>query len=241
MIPWADIIVILWVTLWAYLGYSKGLLGALRRIIGNIVGLIGAWLLTPLALAWLEGFWGLETALAKSLLARLPASLLTLIHGVGETARTLQELKENLLALPLPPEVILYLTKASEEMPSAANLSMDALLERLALDLANNILWAISFIVLWRLVALFTRHFLGLFTGQTGWGLFGALDRLLGLVAMTGLSVVFLIVICGVLQPIILVSEPGSGLGRLYPYAASSQLLRWLAGVYQFYLLPLIR
>jgi hypothetical protein len=232
--PWADVIIILVIITAAVLGYHIGLLGAFKGFIGSIVGLIAAWLLTPLAQAWLEGFWGIETKLASFLAARLPESLQTLIRTVGQTARTLQDAKESLLSLPLPSEVIAYLQRALAKTPADSVPSPELMVDVLTREISQSILWALLFAVICSLITFIVRKFLGtLFVSGDGKTFLGVFDGLLGMIAATALTSAVLVILCGLIYPIILMSDSSGGIARIYPYLLDSRLVSWLAGIYQ--------
>lgn len=237
--PWADIIIILFITIAAFIGYQVGLLGAFKGFIGSIIGLISAWLLTPLAQAWLEGYWGVETKLAEFLSARIPASLQELIRTLGQTAQTLQDIKTSLLALPLPPEVASYLQRALEKAPAESVPSPELIVSVLMREISQSILWAVLFMIIWSLITFLVRSFLGmLFADSEGKTFLGLFDGLLGMIATTVLAASFLVIFCGLVYPVILMSEGAEGMARIYPYLLDSKLVSWLAAIYQIYVIP---
>jgi hypothetical protein len=66
------------------------------------------------------------------------------------------------------------------------------------------------------------------------------IDGILGLVAMMLIVFSFLIIFSGVIFPIMLMSDDGGTLSKLYPYLLDSRLINWLAEVYQVHIIPLL-
>jgi len=237
--PWADIIIVLLIAIAAFIGYSAGFLGAMKGFIGSIAGLIAAWFVTPLAQAWLEGVWGLESFLARFLLERAPDSLKELVTSVGETAQSMQELRESLLTLPLPQEVVLYFQRSLVRAPAEATPSPDLMAEVLAREIAATILYAVLFILIWTLISFLVRGFLKmLFVTKDGKTILGLFDGLLGMIVNTAIVVVLLVLFSGLIYPIILMSEADGSLAWLHPYLLDSTLIRWMSVIYQVHMVP---
>lgn len=237
--PWADIILILIIAIAAFIGYTIGLLGALKGFISNILGLIIAWVATPFVLAWLETKWRIESILASLIGDRIPAPLQEMVRGIAKTARTLQELRENLSSAPLPPEMSLYLQRMMNKAPAETVPTPDMAVEMLTREIAQCILWAFLFIFIWLILSILIKGFAGMiFIGKDGKTLIGVFDGVLGMVAMAVIVVTVLIVVSGLVYPLILMSGTGGNLARIYPHLMNSKLIGWMAGVYQLYVIP---
>jgi uncharacterized membrane protein required for colicin V production len=237
--PWVDIILILFIAVAAFIGYSVGLLGALKGFISNILGLIIAWLATPFVQAWLETKWRVESILMSLIGDRLPAPLHELIRGVAQTARTLQELRENLMSAPLQPEVSLYLQRMMNKAPADTIPTPDMAVNMLTREIAQCVLWAFLFIFIWLITSILIKGFISMiFISKDGKTLIGVFDGVLGMVAMTIIIVTLLIVFSGLIFPLILMSGSGGNLAKIYPYLMDSKMIGWLAGIYQLYVIP---
>ena len=239
--PWADIVIVLLIVIAAYIGYTVGLLGAFKGFISKIVGLLGAWLLTPLALAWLEGKWGVEAFLAELIRGRIPAPLMEAIRGLAQTARTFQELREGLMAMPMPPEVALYLQRTMDKAPPSTVPSPEIAAYMLTKEIAQSIMWAFLFVLIWMILAILIKGFMSMiFIGGDGKTIIGVFDGVLGTVVTTFILVAFLVVFSGVVFPVILITKPDGGFAKIYPYLLDSGLIRGMARVYQLYIVPWI-
>lgn len=237
--PWVDTGIIIIVLAGAYIGYCKGFIGCLKGIIGSITGLIVAWITKPLAMAWLDANWGLEAKLALFLRESLPQEMEGLIQGLGEAANTLQELKDSLLTLPLPEEVIRYLNQALQGS-SGDPVNTETIVENLTLDISQAIIGAIVFLLIWWIVSFLVRWILGLFTGGDGFSLFGIVDGLLGLCAFTVIEIAGLTLLSGALYPPALLASLSGSAPGWQQLIYNSGLMRYLAGIYQLYIQPLL-
>ena len=237
--PWVDIIVILLIAAAAFIGFSIGLLGAFKGFISNIVGLVSAWLLAPLAQAWLEVKLGADTFLAGLISERLPASLKELIRGLAQTARTLQEVRENILSSPMPEEVALYLQRMLNKTPENTVPSPEMMVDAISREIAQSVMWAFLFLLIWLIASILIKGFLGMiFINKDGKTLLGAFDGILGLVALTSIVFMSLVVVSGLMYPLAVMSDSSEGIARVYPYLMDSRLIGWMAGIYQLYLVP---
>ena len=239
--PWVDIVLVLIIAVAAFVGYCVGLLGAFKGFISKFVGLIIAWIATPFVQAWLETKWRVESILTSLIADRLPAPLQELIRGVAKTARTLQELRDNLMSAPLPPEVSLYLQRLMNKAPEDTVPSPDMAVNMLTREIAQCILWALLFIFIWMVVSILLKGFISMiFISKEGKSIIGIFDGILGLVAMTVIVLTALIVISGLIYPIILMSGSEGSLAKIYPLLMNSKLIGWMAGIYQLYVIPWI-
>jgi branched-subunit amino acid transport protein len=106
-------------------------------------------------------------------------------------------------------------------------------------EISQSILWAVLFTVICALITFVVRKFLGaLFVSGDGKTFLGVFDGLLGMLAATALTAAFLVIFCGLIYPVILMSDGGDGISRIYPYLLDSALVSRLAGIYQIYVAP---
>lgn len=238
--PWIDTAIIILVLAGAYIGYCKGFIGCLKGIIGCAAGLVAAWITKPLAMAWLQARWGVETKLALFLSQSMPENVEELIKGVGEAANTLQELKDSLLSLPLPAEVVKYLNQALQSGGQEV-FNAESVMESLMLSVAQAIIGAVVFLLIWWSVSFIVRWILGLFTGGDGFSLFGVVDGLLGMTAFTAMGIGGITLLSGALYPAALLATMGGGQqAGYYTLILNSGIMRFLANVYQINVLPLL-
>ena len=239
--PWVDIIIILLIAGAAFLGYAVGILGALKGFISNIAGLLIAWIATPFVQAWLETKWRVETILASLIDSRIPDSLQDLIRGVARTAKTVQELRDNLMAAPLPPEISLYLQRMITKAPADTAASPDMAVTMLTREIAQCILWAFLFIFIWLVLSILIKGFISMiFISKDGKSVIGVFDGVLGMAAMTVIVVTLMVVVSGLIYPLILMSGADGDLPRIYPPLMNSRLISWMAGIYQLHIIPWI-
>ena len=238
--PWADIVIALLIAGGALIGYNIGLLGAFKGFISNIVGLIIAWIATPIAQAWLESKWGVESFLADILLRRLPDQVHELINEAAHAAQTLQDFREGLY-MSFPPELALYLQRTLNKAPISSVPSPEAAVNAIARELAQCILWAFLFLLTWLLLSIVIKGFMGMiFIGGDGKTMIGMLDGFLGMAAMATIVVASLIVFSGLVFPVILITHTNDNLSKLVPYLMDSKLINWMGSIYQLYVVPWI-
>ena len=235
--PWADIIIALSILLAAFIGYNVGLLRAIRGFVSNFIGIIAGWILTPIAQAWLQTRFGVETFLAGFIRSRLPESLETIIRGAAQSARTLQEFQELLLTL-LPRDISQYVERSMQSVLQTVP-SPDQAINALTAEIARNIIWAFLFFLVYVIVSIFVKGFLNLIIVRgDGKSLIGVVDGLLGMTALTLIFVVVLIGISGFVFPIALMSKPDGNLASFYPHLLQSSIFNWMVRIYQLYLVP---
>lgn len=240
MIPWVDIILILILLLAAVRGYRKGFIGAIRGVIGQVLGLLAAWLTTPLAVAWAEEVLGLKTLISAFLYRSLPENIQTLLAGINRTATSLQALKEKILDLPMPQDATGYLQKALEKAAPAWQEGMTpaSVMSGMLDSFANTILSAIAFLILWGMVAWAVRGFLGLFTGNGGIAMFGVADGILGMAIGIVIGGVLLTLLLGAFYPLFLIKAMEAGSHPVYSLILESRGVSWMAAAFQSYILP---
>ncbi|MEA4891441.1 MAG: hypothetical protein VB085_02610 [Peptococcaceae bacterium] len=238
--PWVDTAIIILVLAGAYIGYCKGFIGCLKGIIGCVVGLVVAWLTKPLAMAWLQAQWGVETRLALFLRQAIPENIQELIKGVSGAADSLQELKDSLLSLPLPEEVAGYLHQALQGTGVQGAVNAENVVDSLMLSIAQTIVGAIVFLLIWWIVSFLVRWILGLFSGGDGFGLFGVVDGLLGMTFFTAVELGGLVLLSGALYPAALMANLSGNGPAYYTLILNSGLMRFMANLYQIKLLPLL-
>ena len=239
--PWVDIIVVILIAAAAFIGYSIGMLRAIKGFISKIVGWIGAWLLTPIAQAWLEGKWGIESFLADLLEDRIPITLQEVIRGLSLAARTLMDVRENLASAPLPPEVAAYLQRTLSKAPADTVPSPDTIIRIVTHEIAQSLLKAFLFVLIWMILSILIKGFISMiFVSGDGKSLLGVFDGILGLLAMTLIVLASLTIFSGMLYPVILLSDTGGALSKLIPHLLDSRLIGWLGGIYQLYVVPRI-
>jgi len=182
-----------------------------------------------------------ESFLAELIRGRIPAPLLEAIRGLAQTARTFQELREGLLALPMPTEVALYLQRTIDKAPPSTVPSPEIAVYMLTKEIAQSIMWAFLFIIIWMILAILIKGFMSMiFIGGDGKTIIGVFDGVLGTVVMTFILLAFLVVFSGVIFPVVLISKPDGGFARFYTYLLDSGLIRWFARIYQLYIVPWI-
>ncbi|MCL2121122.1 MAG: hypothetical protein FWH28_02605 [Clostridiales bacterium] len=236
--PWVDICIVLLITIVAYIGYSVGLFGAIKGFVSKILGLVTAWILTPIAQAWLEVRLGAESFLSELVRNRFPAPLEETIRMAAETARNLQEFRDSLVAF-LPREVAEYLQRSLDRTPMHTVPSPEFVMETLSGEIAKGLMWAFLLILIWTIVSILIKGFLGLvFFGREGKTVVGVLDGFLGMATMTFLVVVALIIVSGLVYPIVLMAAAEGNLSGFQPLLLDSKLLGWMAGIYQTYMIP---
>jgi len=236
--PWVDIIIVLLIAIAAFIGYNVGLLGAFKGFVSSIVGLIAAWILAPIAQAWLETRWGIESFLTELVGALLPAQFKELVQTAAQAARTLQDFRENLLTS-LPPEMALYLQRVLNRSPLEAVFTATDAVDAITTEIAHCVLWAFLFLLIWLILSILVKGFLSMiFIGKDGKTIIGVFDGVLGMVAMTVIVVMALILCCGLLYPLLLFSGTDGSLARIYPHLLNSRLISWMASIYQLYLVP---
>jgi len=237
--PWVDIIIVLLIAIAAFIGYNIGLLGAFKGFISKIVGLIAAWIITPFVQAWLEAKWGVESLLMTVIRARIPVALQELIRGIAQTARTLQDFRENLMTAPLPAEVSLYLQRMMNKAPDGAAPSPEMAVNLLTREIAQCIFWAVLFIFIWMILSILIKGFISLiFISKDGKSIIGVFDGILGMIAMAVIVMAFLVVFSGLIFPAILMSGSGGSAVKVFSYLLDSKLINWLSGIYQLYVIP---
>lgn len=236
--PWADIIIVAIIAAAALIGYNVGLLGAFKGFIGSIVGMVTAWLLTPIAQAWLESKWAVSSFLADIIGEKLPESMVTLIQGAAKTAATLQEFRESLLAK-VPPEMASYMQRTLDKATMKTVPSPDMAIQVVTREIAQGLIWTFFFILIWLIVSILVKSFLSMiFIRKDGKSIIGVFDGILGLTAMMVIVVVSLVVFSGLLYPLAFMADTGSGFARIYPYLLDSRLMNWMASIYQLYVIP---
>ena len=239
--PWVDILIVLLIALGALIGYNIGFLGAFKGFISKIAGLICALLLTPIAQAWLESRWGVESFLAALIARRIPASFSEVLSAAAQTAQTFQELQERLY-LSFPPEIALYLKRSLSNTTGHTVPSPDMVLSAVAREIAQCVMWAFLFLLIWLILSITIKAFIGMiFIKNDGKTILGVFDGFLGMVAMTCIVVASMIVFCGLGFPALMIAKPGGNWARVYPYITSARLVNWMAGMYQCYVIPWIR
>ena len=239
--PWADIIIILLIAACAWIGYSIGFLGALKGFISNIVGLTLAWIFAPIAQAWLESKWGVETLLTSIVRGRIPNTVEAVVKAAAQTANTLQEFRDNLV-VSMPPEIALYLQRTLSRAPMQSAFAPDQVVSAVTREIAQGILWAFLFFLIWLILSILTKSILGMiFIHGDGKTIAGMLDGLLGMTAMTVIVVVALIIFSGMAFPVMLLSNTGGSLSKVYPYLLDSWLINWMGSIYQLHFIPWVR
>lgn len=240
MLPWFDIVIILVLLISAFCGYRRGFFGALRGIIGTVVGLLVAWLTTPLALAWLEVTLGLKKYVVDFLRVLMPQDLQKLLVSINSAVTSLQELRNGILSLPLPEKVTQYLNQAMTESEPVwqEGMSVDTLLDTLLGSFADSIMSAIVFLLIAGIVAMLVKGFLGLFTGSGGWGVFGIVDGILGMVLSTTIVAAIVIIVIGAIYPMIVVSSMKEEVNLINSAILNSYSASWINEIYQLYILP---
>jgi hypothetical protein len=237
--PWVDIVIGLSIAIAAFLGFNIGLLGALKGFISSIIGMIAAWFLAPISLTYLENNWGVETFLAELVQDMIPSSIRDVVQGLFQTARTLQEFIESLKATSLPPGVISYMESALMDAPERANITATMVFEAFSRGVARNILWVLLFAVLWFGISFLIKGFLNMiFINEDGKTFLGVFDGILGMVAAAFVMVSILLVVCNVLFPILMMSNPDGSLSGIYPHLLESRLIQWLSNIYQLHVAP---
>ena len=233
--PLVDIAIALLILLAAFIGYQVGLLGAVKGFISNCIGLVLAWIFSPVVAAWMQSRWGIVSYLAAMIQARLPEALETLIRTAAQTALTVSEFQDNLVGV-LPSDVAPYVQK-SMLSPLLAAPTPDQAIEALSLSIAQNILWALLFFLLWTSVSVLVKGFLGsiMFRGD-GKTILGVFDGFLGMAALTFIVVGALIGISGFVIPLAILSNPEGAIARIYPYLMEASLVQWMQGIYHQYI-----
>jgi len=234
--PWVDVIIVLLITIAAFIGYNVGLLGAFKGFVSSIVGLVAAWILAPIAQAWLETKWGVESFLTELVGALLPAQFKEMVQVAAQAAHTLQDFRDNLLTA-MPPEMALYLQRVLNRSPLDAAFSPTDAVDAITGEIAQCIMWAFLFLLIWLILSILIKGFLSMiFISKDGKTIIGVFDGVLGMVAMTAIVVMAMIVCSGLLYPLMLFSRPDGSLARLYPQLLNSRLISWMASIYQLYL-----
>ncbi len=239
--PWVDIIIALFIAIMAFIGYNVGLFGALTGFISKIAGLVAAWMLTPIAQAWLEAKWGVESIFVRLINARLPALLKELVTDAASVSQTMQGFRERLYEA-LSPELALYLQRTVEKASEGKSVpAPDAVLNAISREIAQSLIWAVLFVFIWLMLSILLNGFLSIiFIGDDGATILGVVDGVLGMVAMTIITVTALIVVSGLVYPIALFAGSSGSFSKVYPYLMASKLTSWMASIYQMYLLPLM-
>jgi len=239
--PWVDIIIVVFIAIMALIGYNVGLLGALTGFISKIIGLIAAWILTPIAQAWLETKWGIESIFTRLIHGRLPAVLKDLVTEAAGTAQTLQGFREKLYES-LSPELALYLQRTVEKSSGGQTIPPpEAVINAISREIAQSLIWALLFVFSWLMLSILINGFLSIiFIGDDGTTILGVIDGVLGTVAMTIITVTALIVLSGIIYPVALMAGASGSMAKFYPYLMASKLTSWMASIYQMYLLPLM-
>ncbi|MCL1849187.1 MAG: hypothetical protein FWF83_05915 [Clostridiales bacterium] len=238
--PWVDILLVLIIALGALIGYNVGLLGAFKGFISKIAGLVCAWLLTPIAQAWLEAKWGAETFLAGIMERKLPSQVQEIISEAAHTAKTMQELREGLYRL-FPDDLALYLQRTLNKAPTQSIPSSEAVIHAITREVAQCVLWAFLFILIWMIASIIVKGFMGMiFIGGDGKTIIGVLDGVLGMTAMTFIVVSSMIIFSGLIFPLILITHTEGDWVKIYPYLMDSRLIHWMGGIYQLYVVKWI-
>lgn len=239
--PWIDLIIILLITLAAFIGYNVGLFGAFKGFISKIAGWIVAWFATPFIQAWLETKWGVESFLAILIEDRIPASLQEVVRGLAQTSRSLQEVREKLLTASLPPEIAEYLQRTMSKVPAETVPSPDMIIRILTQEIAQSLLKAFLFVLIWMILSILIKGFISMiFVSDERKTILGVFDGILGMVAMTFILMASLVIFSGLLYPVILLSGSGGALAKIIPYLLDSRMISWMGGLYQFYVVPRI-
>lgn len=238
--PWFDLFILAIILFGAYRGYQRGLWGALRGIIGSIFGLLAAWLVTPLAVAWVNMEFQLNEKIVLMLRKIMPDSLQEVIKKLNTAVTSLQELKQQLMQLPVPERMKIYLEAALQESNPTwqTEQTLDMMIDQMLANFAQAIQTAIMFLLIYAIVALLVRSFLGLFTSRTGIGLFGIVDGLLGMSAYVFIEMLVLTILIGALYPMIMVGGMEENSHFIYKEILNSLSAPWMNHLYLQYLLP---
>ena len=239
--PWVDIIIALFIAVMALIGYNVGLFGALTGFVSKLVGLIAAWILTPIAQAWFETKWEVESIFARLISGRLPAILKELVTEAASAAQTLQGFREKLYEA-MSPELALYLQRTVEKASGGDALpAPEAVIDAISREIAQSLIWALLFVFIWLMLSVLLNGFLSIiFINDMGTSIIGVVDGLLGMTAMIVITVTALIVLSGIIYPVALVAGSGGSLSAVYPHLMASKLTSWMVSIYQMYLLPII-
>ena len=154
-----------------------------------------------------------------------------MIRTAAQTAQTLNEFQENLFEL-LPRDVYPYVQQSLHN-PLLLVPTPDHAIEVLSLRIAQNIMWAFLFFLIWTILSILIKGFLGLIMfrrdGNTWLGVF---DGILGMASMTMIVVMALIGISGFVFPFAVLSKPDGSIAQVYPYFMQSRLFQWMIGIY---------
>jgi len=238
--PWVDIIIIVVIALSGFVGYSIGLFGALAGFISKIVALIAAWIVTPIAQAWLETRWGIESIFVRLINGRIPPLFKDMITDAAKTAQTAQAFREQLYSS-MPPQLAVYLQRTIEKSGGSEVPAPDVLIDVISREVAQSLTWALLFLLIWMVLSILLKGFLSMiFVSSDEDSILGIMDGILGMTAMVVITVTVMIIISGLLYPLALMSGVSGSFAPLYPHMMGSRLTNWLASIYQMHLLPLI-
>ena len=238
--PLVDIVIALIIAGAAFLGYWKGLFGALKGIISSILGLIAARILGPIAHAWLESALGAETFLAEFVASRMPAALRDTIRMVAQASRTIQDVQENLMAQ-LPPEIGAYVNNSLGGAGTLSAPSADMLIESISRYIAQNMMSTFLFILICIIVTIVIRGLIGLITfDKDGKTIIGVFDGILGMVALTLIVVACLTVFSGFVHPLAFMSNPEGRFAEMYPHLLESKMIHWFGNFYHTHVNPML-
>jgi len=165
---------------------------------------------------------------------RLPAPMLDVIRGLAQTAHSLQEFRDKLMTAPMPQGMAQYLERTMEKSAIGTVPSPDAVVEMLTREMAQSILWAILYVVIWMVLSAMIRRFIGmLFISGDGKTIIGVFDGFLGMAVMTFIFVASMIVFSGAIFPVMLMTGSESNISWMYPWLLDSKLFSWMASIYQ--------
>jgi hypothetical protein len=138
----------------------------------------------------------------------------------------------------MPPGMSSYLERMMNRTPVDTVPTPDAIVQMVAMEIAQSILWAFLFVLIWLILSIMIKAFMDIiFIGGDGKTLIGVVDGLLGMVVMTFIVVASMIVFSGAVFPFLLLTDADGSISRVYPALMESNLFSWMASIYQSYVI----
>lgn len=193
-----DYCLIAFVFLGTLAGYRKGMIVALMSFLGWVIAGIGAFMVTPWTMVYLDGRIGLTASVAKLLRERLPVA--SVPAGTSKFPSTLIDLGG----------LSQYIQDIWVLTPVNSGGLADVLSSQAASMLANGLVFAVLFLVFLFLVHFLARYFSGRMQGT----LLGFFNRLGGMFIGTAVNIMAAVLAVGIIVPWLAISA-GTSTGIL--------------------------